>query len=259
MATTVESRRYIDSVLDFTTSELAFKFGVDMDIRAAAQPERFSHVYEWGEDYYDKSTVGNPFYRLWRLGTVGEGNTRTLGFFFQPSERPSPIHPQLLEPGAKERTVNEGVHVFVWKAPIMEYGLTVIIRPELAKKLVFVDDKTGKTIFTSRTITARPGVGRNGENHVGQFTRFFREWWGGRAEQEFDRTVRPRIESDLGDLDGLSTVLSKYRPRTKQVNIEFNNTTAFNDGESQAKRDYSRSRQDFLAAAARRRMDIYGY
>lgn len=252
LSTTVSSKRYIGAVLDYSYQKLADEFGYAMDAAAKLSYRNFQHVYEWGDSWGDHSTVGNPFERLWVLASVGKGNTRTVGFSFLPSDKPVPVHPVLLEPGPNGQVVKEGIHIFTWKAPIMEYGMMVTIRPELAKSLAFVVDD--EIAFSRKPITIQPG--RDGS--IGSFTGFFLKWWGsGPAETIFNTYIKPRIESDIGSEAPLTTLLSKYRAR-KQVNVRVGQSAAFADGKRAAERNFSKKQSKYIAAAAERRYDLYG-
>lgn len=252
LATTVSSKRYIGSVLDYSYQKLSDEFGYAMDLAAQASYAHFNHVYEWGDSWGDHSTVGNPFERLWVLVSTGKGNTRTIGFSFLPSDKPVPVHPILLEPGPNGETVKEGIHIFTWKAPIMEYGLAVTIKPELAKALAYVKDD--EIAFSRHSMTIVPG--RNGS--IGSFTGFFLKWWGGGpAEKIFDNYIRPKIENDIASEGPLQEVISKYRTR-KQVNVRVGSGAAFADGKRAAEKNFSRKQSQYIAAAAERRYDLYG-
>lgn len=253
LSTSISSRRYMGSVLDYTYSTLSERFGESMDAAARLSPKNYHHVYEWGDAYGDTSTVGNPAFRLWQLESIGKGNRRTIGFTFLPSVRPSPINPILLEPGENGQTVLEGVHVFTWKAPIMEYGITVTISPQLTDYLAFVMDD--EIVFTQKTIHAVPGKGGS----IGSFTGFFMRWFGGGAAQKiFDLDIRPELERDVSNETALSSVLSKYR-RRKGVNVNLASYSAFADGKAAAEKDFKIKSGKYIAEAAERRFDIYGY
>ena len=251
MATTVSTKRYIDSALNFTFTTLAESFGIALDAAARLAPERFHHVYEWGDYYHDYSTVGSTPSRLWVLTSVGKGSRRAVGFTFLPSDKPVPVNPILLEEGPTGKSVKEEVHVFTWKAPIMEYGTPVTIRPELSEALAFVVND--EIVFTKRTITTVPGRGGT----MGMFTGFFLKWWDTMAEREFELSVRPTLERDLGSEAGMGQVVSKYR-RRKKVAIGAAEWTAFADGQRQAKRDFGKKEMKYIAKAAERRFDKYG-
>lgn len=254
LSTSVSSRAYINSALDYTYDTLSERFGIAIDAAARLATKNYHHVYEWGESWGDDSTVGNPFYRLWALESVGKGNKRTVGFTFLPSHRPSPVNPILEEEGESGRSVNTEVHIFTWKAPIMEYGLTVTINPQLTDYLAFVGEDD-EIKFTKETIHTKPGKGGS----IGSFTGFFLKWWGGGpAATVFETDVRPVLERDLASEASLTAVLSKYR-RKKNVNVGLASYTAFNDGKRAAQRDFKKKSTKYISEAAERRYDKYGY
>jgi hypothetical protein len=247
---------YIDDAMQYATTHLGGLFERAMDTAARFAPERYNHVYEWGETYGSRETVGVPEYRLWRLKYGGGRGRRTVGFEFLPSHRPSPIEPQLLEPGKKGRVVNEGVHIFTWKAPIMEYGLPVTIMPQLAKKLAFVDPQTGKLVFTSRTITDVPGK----DKLEGNFTTFYTAWWTEEAPRLFESQIKPRLEFDIVHPRGTGGrfVTRGYAVPSKSTEARVG-VQSYAAGRRSAEADMEKNRMDYIGRAAERRAELYGY
>lgn len=266
MTTMVNTRRYIDAVLSYASSELTADFGRDMDAHAAHYPDNFHHVYEWGNEYRKpgerSETIGNPTKRLWQVVPVGRGRTRVVGFTFLPSTEPSPIHTSLLTPGGKKKQyVKPDVHVFTWKAPIMEYGTTVTIEPQLSPKkmLAFVDDKTGKLKFTTETIETVPGKGRPGSGgNIGMFSGYFLKWWSTEAMTKFDNYIRPRLENDLADESAIAGAIGKHK-KAKAATIGINRGAAERAGRAKAQKDFGKKQAQYLAEAAKRRLQKYGY
>jgi HK97 family phage major capsid protein len=120
---------YINAVLRHTHARLSNFFDLWLDAQAQLDPVALQHVYEWPQEYHHyRETVGNPAYRLWQHTLSGVASSAEASFNFLPSHRPSPINPILLEPGPTGKTVKPNIHVFVWKAQVMEYGLPVDIR-----------------------------------------------------------------------------------------------------------------------------------
>lgn len=190
ISTTIDTSDYIDSALDFTYRELKNRFEMDVDQMAYMNEDMWYHVYEWGDSWADrKGNSGNPARRLWKLTSVGRGDSRAVGFTFLPSVKPSPIHPE-----EEKRGVEADKHIFTWKAPVMEYGMTVTISPVEALKgmLVFYWEKEEKVVATSKTI-----VTKTDPNVVGVFTAYFVKWWNATGPAIFDRDIRPVLERDI--------------------------------------------------------------
>lgn len=243
----ISTRQYIDSAVQYATQELSAAFEEEADNAAKSASENFYHVYNWGDTYGDRSTVGLPQFRLWKLVTMGTGKSRTLGFTFLPETRPTPIEPEI------EDMVVSGVHIFTWKAPVMEYGIEVTIAPKLpgVKNLVFVMD--GEVISSSKPITTTPGY----RTTTGVFTSFFKMWWEQVAPMTFDTRVRPVLESDVITNRDLAKVAKQAtRRRRKDLGINILDTRT---GESLARKHMEDNKVDYVRRARRRRMNLYGY
>lgn len=190
ISTTVSTPHYVASALEFASDRLKNRFEIDFDQRALLSPKLFHHVYEWGDSWATRyNNVGNPGMRLWKLVDIDTGTSKAVGFSFLPSVRPTPLHPQEIK--AK---VQQGKHIFTWKAPVMEYGQTVTISPveALKGKLVFYWEKIGKVVATTRTITTTPDPAV-----VGKFSAYFVDWWSTDAPRIFDREIRPELERNV--------------------------------------------------------------
>lgn len=253
MTSTISSRRYLDSATQFAFGKLAEQFGRDIDAYAATHKSLLHHVYEWGDDYASRyENVGLPTHRLWRLTSSGGGGRRRVSYNFLPSIKPVPVNPVLLVPGKRSgKTVREGVHVFTWKAPAMEYGITVTIQPELGDWIAF--PRGGRAQFSQKTVTQDLGKG----SQTGMFAAFFLKWWARDADATFDRDVRPRLESDTANEAGLHDALLKRR-RSATIKFEVSDKQALVGAREEARRDYERFRARYVAGAADRRFDKYG-
>lgn len=253
MTATINSRRYLDSATQFAFRKLAEQFGRDMDATAARHHNLYHHVYEWGPSWDSRyDNVGLAPFRLWRLTSKGSGGQRRVSYEFLPSQVATPVNPILLVPGKKSgKTVKEGIHVFTWKAPVMEYGITVTIRPELSDWLAF--PKGGRAQFSQKTMTQTPGAGGT----AGMFQAFFVDWWSDEAIRTFDRDVRPQLEHDAANEAGLHDALLKRR-RPARVGFSISDKSALMGAKEEARRDYEKFRSRYIAGAADRRFDKYG-
>lgn len=253
ISSTVKTKRYLDSATSYAFSELALAFGIAIDTYAQMNPERMHHVYEWGDSYHDYSNVGNPGARLWYIMSSGSGGKRAVSFAFNPSRKPVPIHPELLEPGKTGKTVKEGVHIFTWKAPVMEYGTTVTISPELGEFLALPSGKPGEPIFTKKTIRSVPGRGGT----MGMFTSFTLGWWRTSALDIFENDIKPRLERDIGDEAWLNRALSRSR-RQKKITVGVAGEMEFRRGQQMAKQSLEQKSLNYISSAAIRREELYG-
>lgn len=216
VASRIETPEHIGAAVDFAANHLSNRFSDAMDLYAAQNKERFHHVYEWGEDYGDKSTVGSPQFRLWKLIVSGKGTDRGVAFTFLPSVRTVPLHPEEEKYNVSPR------HTFTWKAPVMEFGMTVRIAPvEAARgKMVFFDERVGKIVIRKKPVTTVPGY-RTGVQ--GSFTGFFVRWWGADAQAVFDNEVRPILERNTAPRDA-SGRFAKGRKKWQKIGSKYNVT-----------------------------------
>lgn len=258
MSEYVSKTDFTSSALEYVQSILKNRYESAVDLAARAQPQRFHHVYEWGDEYGDYSTVGLPQARLWKIEVTGKGKSRSLAYKLLPSVRPVPIEPELLEPGKTGKSVREGVHIFTWKAVVMEYGQTVHIAPKLrqVKAMAFVVD--GKMIFRSRPVTTVPG---KDNRNAGAFTGFTYTWWGVEAPAIYSSEIKPMLEKQL-----VPRINGRFASWNKNVRAKRAVLSGLNAGlnaDFQAGRragiaDMKAQAIDYVARAQKRRDDLYG-
>lgn len=135
-------------------------FNAWLDAKAESSPETLHHVYEW-------KNVGNPNQRLWNIVMAGRGNNRIINYVFTPSNT--------FVPAGKANTGISGdtrkqVHIFRWKAPVLENGSTVRIAPINGKFLAFPSSvptfrgrDVGGMMFRTGPIIERPGTLTRGQ------------------------------------------------------------------------------------------------
>jgi hypothetical protein len=246
MSAEVETSRYIGSVVSYTYKRLAELFGEAADAAARLSPQNFRHVYEWGASYDDDSTVGLKSARLWRLVSTGNGRNRIATFEFLPSVRPVPINPVLLVPNPKTgKTVRQGIHIFTWKARVLEEGTPVTIKTISAKVLAFVGS-SGNITFRKGPMTVTP------RQYQGNFSRYFLAWWNIEAPQLFDYKIRPEIESDLFPSTKMSQIRTKYRTRAKSFSIGVvSGAENFSSASVWAKRDIRAKETKYTSSTGR--------
>jgi hypothetical protein len=105
-----------------------------MDARARSNPEKFHHIYEFGQ-------IGDRDKRLFKKNLSSTTVGTTISFSFRPAKRPN----------------REG-YLFANKASIMESGETVIVRPKSSKYLMYKIDETGAFVKTNKpSVIRNPG------------------------------------------------------------------------------------------------------
>lgn len=160
-------------------------FNLDTALLASGQPENYYHVYEPGHP-------GEVPFQLFRVRMSGRAGNRNITWDWRASHLTvDPVNDARggdrwvgVGPEFDRKALNR-VHVFVWRAPVMEYGVQVTVRPKMqgVKLLVFpnreVNGGAGGATFTPSSYTFTPG-----EQVQGNFTAWFAGWWGeGRAEE----------------------------------------------------------------------------
>jgi hypothetical protein len=252
-----------------------------LDTVARANPNEFQHVYEWPSRWHRfHETVGQPEARLWRHTLTGRGRSKIASFQFLASKRPSPVDPILLEPGPSGKTVKEGVHIFVWKAPAMEYGMDITVTPKLSAYLAYVygkkqqDEKNGWDFGRRgfRESKMSPGMGvqfsdgpvefeaGGGVTNL-QFTSAFVGWWRGVADQSFEHVIRPKLEGDLVNEALLSKAIRRGNTRSKTGSIAAQASkysADFADAVEIARADLRAKQGAYIEQARRRRLMKYG-
>lgn len=278
---TVKTSVYVESALEYTHAVLSRMFDEWLDTVAYANPRELQHVYEWPSQYqHYKETVGKPQFRLWRHTLTGRGRSKVASFQFLASKRPTPVDPILLEPGPSGKTVKQGVHIFVWKAPAMEYGMDITVTPKLSAYLAYVygkkanDDKQGVDFgrggFRESKIT--PGVGAQfsigpvefeaggGVTNL-QFTEAYVGWWRAMASQEFDRRIAPRLEADLVNEQLLNKAIRRGNSKGKTMTLSAQASKYSADYEAaieMARNDLRAKEGLYIEQARQRRLMKYG-
>lgn len=162
-----------------------------IDAVATANPRALHHVYEWGE--IGNSKLGS---RLFTIFTTGSNQfSSRFSYEFLPSQENVP-RDSGLEDDTRTRQ-----NVFVYKALVLEEGLTVEIKP--------LEDNTGGR--NGEGILAFPGSDGMGYateltiNHesgpnTGQFALHWNEWWENSAEPQLQKRFIEAGERSLARL-----------------------------------------------------------
>jgi hypothetical protein len=278
MAATINTTGYIDAAMTYTHGVLSRLLDDWMDSVARVKYRELQHVYEWPSRYHNYAeTVGRPEFRLWRHTLSGRGRNKVASFRFMASHRPSPVNPALTKPD-NGRRVKENVHIFVWKAPAMEYNYDITVEPKLANYLAYVatgeetrggrdgglafihKHKDGRSLaFSQGPVTFEAG----GELTHLRFTSLFQYWWASMSEDEFDRHVRRRLESDMLNRSELASIIRtgnrKAMKRGSIVAQASKDSASWNQAAALAKADLDEKKNNYYIEQARqRRLKIYG-
>lgn len=243
MTETVKTNRYTSSVLQYTHKVLSDEFDDFMDGISATNKSRYGHVYEW-------RMTGMPQGRLWRHKLQGNGANRSAtwewkasqGLIPTPAERKAAGDPNdpisavsdkeiaiLTEKGGNKR------YKFYWKAPVIEYGMHVVIQPKQAKALwipapgrsPYPKDKTPRNFVFKQQVDARAGSAQS----IGAFTAAWVDWWATAAPGVFKATVARTVQQNLGRLP-IEDASKRARSKTVGLQTAANNVEAFNQGKA---------------------------
>ncbi|QIN94023.1 hypothetical protein PP459_gp211 [Streptomyces phage Wakanda] len=250
LSTEVKTTRHIGPVLKYTHAIMSEEFTDHMSVIAPSQSSRFHHVYEWG-------MVGNPLGKLWTDRLVGGGNNRIATFQWRASKKVVPVREDFQAVGVKQ------IHVFVWKAPVMESGVSLEIAPKRGKVLAYFTGPTTPEGKYEMAITSNPIRVENpgGVATTGAFTREYVSWWSGSgAEATFERRVRRVLEEDLGKMPIEETTMRYRRPRTKVIGMKAvaDAEAAQRFGAAAAKKYLQARSANYIAQARARERLIYG-
>ena len=127
----VQNQRYLNEQIGEIIKEQFYEY---VDSVARLEPDRFHHVYEWGQ-------VGNDAGRLFRIEAFsGQQSIRFVTDFMQSTS----VSPTATEP-------------FVDKASVMEEGSLITISPKNGDVLAF-QNESGDMVFTPNDIVVdQPG------------------------------------------------------------------------------------------------------
>lgn len=240
----IKTSRHIGPVLKYTHAAMSNAFTEYMSVVGAAQPSRFHHVYEWGQ-------VGDPTAKLWDDKLLGNGASRTATFTWRASKQVVPVRQDFSDVGVKQ------IHVFVWKAPVMEYGKNIVIRPKRGKFLAFFTGPTNPEMKYKMQVTANPiqVTDPGGPMVKGSFTREYVSWWGGSgAEGVFNTTIRRVLEEDLAKMpiEAATKPFRRARTKTFAINTLGESEAAERAGAEAAKKYLAARSQKYIEAARAR-------
>lgn len=274
-AAEIQTDAFVSSILKYSWEKLSQYFDIWMDREARDNPDNYMHVYKWPTSWDDGSKSpnytevmnGNPENRLWTHVYAGPAKDAVASFTFKDDPSFTPVNPILVA-----HDVKTGIHKFVHKATVMEYGLPVKINPKLAKYLAFVHDATkpkneekgflsadGEVMFHPGTINVREAGGGKTKN---KFTSAFKDWYATLAPNHMQKDIMPRVELDLYremNQSGANTIGQVNK--TKYVSMTAwasSNNQAYGKAKIEARRALKALGDTYSAAAAQRREDQYG-
>ncbi len=192
--------RHLTAVTRAAYEILSDEFNNAMHTAARANVERYHHVYEWDH-------VGAPGFHLWRLNLSGRGGDRRVSWSWRPSKTTVPTTHNvngtekfLPADGFDPERLNQ-IHIFTWKAPVMEYGVTVTVRPRLSHVLVFPNNQQqgaggrmgpGVATFSPHPETITPGA-----QVQGNFTTFFLGFFTTQSKQILEQSFEKDRDSEF--------------------------------------------------------------
>lgn len=250
LSTKISTPRHIGPVLKYTHAIMSQEFTDYMTVIAPAQTSRFHHVYEWGQ-------IGDPTAKLWDDKLIGGGNNRTATFTWRASKQIVPVNEEAQELGVKQ------IHVFAWKAPVMEYGKNITIAPKRGEYLVLFTGPSKqadrwKLRFVKGPVTVtNPG----GKMTSGSFTREYVSWWGGTGAQGvFESKVRRVLEEDLGKMpiESVTKAFRKANAKTFRLSTISESAAAEKAGRAAAQKYLNGRSANYIQAARARERIIYG-
>lgn len=256
MSEEISTDRFIGPVLEYAHSRMAEAFDQEMDATAASNEDALGHVYEW-------RMTGLPQGRLWRHTLSGRGDNRQASWKWVASKAP------ILTPEERKANANpndpitdidddelarlsDRKYIFYWKAPIIEYGMTVNIRPVYAKAL-FVPNRSAEKgyVFAKSTNNQFQTDGQ------GRFTAFWTNWWSNGADALWSHEIKRTIEKDLGRSRAeMAKAVTRKRKKTFSVNVMTDNFASYEAGRNMAEAFIKGKAKSYKQAA--RYVDRYG-
>lgn len=237
-----ERKSFISATLKYVHADLNTQFETFMDTLAMSRPENLTHVYEWGQ-------LGMPAGRLWESVLRGRGADRTATVVWKASTKAVPVRPELLEPGPTGKTVKEGVHIFYWKAPVMEAGIQITVNPQTDGSGSLAYFHNGALRITKKPSTFTAGGGKT----TGQFTMAYYTFWNSMAQNIYSTQIAPRLQNSLAN---------RARGAIKSRRITALSLTGdrsnYQKGHNLGIKGLAAQTRNYEAAAAARRAFLYG-
>ena len=245
MDNTVRTPVYIDALMRYAHSEAAEQFNMDAAAKATAD-QTLNHMYEWGTVGINKGKTTrqlspmDPEARLWRHRIVGRGSTKQIDFTYRTSKVPVP------QPTPDKTKVSQEYldklsgrkYIFHWKAPIIEQGVKVMLRPKYAKA-IFVPfygqprsprltdrERERGFLYHKGPLMNVPGHGTiQGRDLEGNFTSFWETWWNAAGEDIIAEKMTSELTEEMRELFARAGKMGT-RTRTKNWNFEIDTNAA---------------------------------
>lgn len=257
---TLNTDRHLDHVTRAAFNTLEEQFSMTTHLAARNNPLAFHHVYEWEH-------IGEPGFGLWKLQMNGRGGERTISWTWRASKTTVPTTTTVTGEkkfipfkGFDESKLNR-IHIFVWKAPMMEYGATVEIRPELSERLVYPNPGLeGTRAGGPKTVTFSPHPHRvevsdqEGSSTLGKFTGWFTAWFGGGEANAVLEGIMDKRRDKVFRESFERRISSHPTLKTKHKNFSFRpDAGVAADGKALARAIARDLEHDYIAAAAARK------
>jgi ribose 1,5-bisphosphokinase PhnN len=204
----IETPIYLDDLLRICHAKTKEKFNAEAAVFAAAT-KSISHAFEWGAAGINSAPgtapikPTSPLGRLWYHSFPGRAGRRKIDFEFRASRVPVPL-PDPDSSGLDEDFLSsQGPsrrHFFYWKAPMMEYGIPVEIKPKYAKALFIpLGGATSPNpraeargyAMTSKAVRMVPG-----RRFAGQFSAYWEAWWTTAGYKDIQLTAQAVANND---------------------------------------------------------------
>jgi hypothetical protein len=193
--------RHLNSVTKSAYEILSSTFMQDTAVMANVLPELYHHVYEWEH-------VGHPGFELFRPVMRGRGANRVISWEWRASKMTVPTdvdalgNPKFPEWFPVEKL--NRIHVFVWKAPVMEYGLETTVRPKLSRLLVMPNPERRLVLDrhpkAPRSVVFSPyayNIDHSSQPTQGAFTKWFTHWM---TEGPATRVIETHFEAPRDEI-----------------------------------------------------------
>ena len=231
---------YLDDLLRYAHANASKLFDEHAAAYAGAT-QKINHMYEWGTQGINPTPGAtplnplSPMARLWRHRFTGRGGSRKIDYEFRASMVPVPL-PLPGGAGAADSKLPSRKHIFYWKAPIMEYGITVQIKPRYAKALwiplrgepMTEDNRAIERgfIMTKKTITTVPG-----RRFAGEFSKLWVGWWSTEGVAAIDGIAQTAVNTDAESVIASNSMRARRyirggRNKSFNLNVETSKAQA---------------------------------
>lgn len=243
---------YKRTVIETTHRVFSKEFDRHMSRVARVAPERFHHVYEYSPSGSAYSWIGVQKQQLWaHTIRYRAGHSANFSWTWKPAKQYNPTYRQrrtarvgwdairALPKKNFDRLVENSAgrrYKFIWRAPMLEYGIHREVRVKNAKALmipVFTGAGEAKAIFKKYTNLSvqQPG------DTTGNFTQEWTKYWNEQVPDQWDEVIGKAIAKDGSEriAKGISSG-NKVRSRNKTFSASavVNEREAFASGRAQA-------------------------